>query len=148
MSEYDDRDIDETDTTPDVSDGVQEQLTEGDTLERTGLKDQLDEGYSPPDRDPHIDVPTQAEEEAGLSLDELLSAEEPDVSADDPRSGLFDEEGEEVGDSRSGRLVSSDLGEYEDTEKELWGEDVGIDGAAASAEEAAVHVIDPEANEI
>ena len=43
---------------------------------------------------------------------------------------------------RAGRLVAPDEGTGIDDEKDLVGEDVGIDGAGASAEEAAVHVID------
>ena len=34
------------------------------------------------------------------------------------------------------------LGVGEDTEKDLVGEDVGIDGAGSSAEEAAMHIIE------
>jgi hypothetical protein len=45
---------------------------------------------------------------------------------------------------RAGRLVAADEGVRTDTEKDLVAEDVGIDGAAAGAEEAAVHVVDPE----
>jgi hypothetical protein len=37
--------------------------------------------------------------------------------------------------------VDPDQGIGEDREKDLVGEDVGIDGAGASAEEAAVHII-------
>ena len=37
-----------------------------------------------------------------------------------------------------------DQGAHEDAEKDLVADDVGIDGAAASAEEAAVHVIPDE----
>ena len=48
----------------------------------------------------------------------------------------------EVGDARAGRLVAPDEGSGYDDEKDLVGEDVGIDGAGASAEEAAVHVIE------
>jgi hypothetical protein len=47
----------------------------------------------------------------------------------------------EVGAERAGRLVDPDRGSGEDLEKDLVGTDVGIDGAAASAEEAAVHVV-------
>ncbi len=47
----------------------------------------------------------------------------------------------EVGDRRAGRLVDPNEGIGEDTEKDMIGEDVGIDGAAASAEEAAVHIV-------
>jgi hypothetical protein len=48
----------------------------------------------------------------------------------------------EVGDERAGRLVAEDEGVAEDTEKDLVADDVGIDGAGASAEEAAVHMVD------
>ena len=47
----------------------------------------------------------------------------------------------EVGDQRAGRLVDPNSGIGEDVDSELVGEDVGIDGAGASAEEAAVHII-------
>ncbi len=148
--EYNETDSQIDETTPgsgrDGADGVQEQLDAAETLDDRALGDSLDEGYSPPDRDPHINVPTPAEEAEGLSLDERLAEEEPDVGAD-PDSSLFDENGTEVGDARAGRLVDPDLGAYTDTEKDLVGSDVGIDGAAASAEEAAVHVIDDESNE-
>lgn len=126
----------------DGADGVGAQLTIGDTLLDRGLQDPLDEGYSPPDYPSSVDVPTEAEEARGASLDELLAAEVPDVGADDTDGGLFDESGEFVGDERSGRLVSTDDGGAWDTEKDLVAGDVGIDGAGASAEEAAVHVIE------
>jgi len=38
--------------------------------------------------------------------------------------------------------VDSNEGFGEDTEKDLVGDDVGIDGAGASAEEAAVHIVE------
>ncbi len=44
--------------------------------------------------------------------------------------------------ARAGRLVAEDEGVRTDTEKDLVATDVGIDGAAAGAEEAAVHVVD------
>ena len=47
----------------------------------------------------------------------------------------------EVGDARAGRLVEPDAGGTGDTEKDLVGYDVGIDGAGAGAEEAAMHII-------
>ena len=47
----------------------------------------------------------------------------------------------EVGDARAGRLVSPDEGAHDDTDDQAWGRDVGVDGGAASAEEAAVHII-------
>jgi hypothetical protein len=48
----------------------------------------------------------------------------------------------EVGRVRAGRLVAPDMGFGGDTEAELVAEDVGITGGAASAEEAAIHIID------
>ena len=142
-------DIDETEPGSDTRglEGVTEQLDESDTLMNRGVADPLDEGYSPPDREPSIDVPTESEEERGESLDHRLASEVPEVGADDEDDGnLFDEVGEEVGGARSGRLVEESDG-LEDDEKDLFAEDVGIDGAAASAEEAAVHVIDPDDDE-
>ncbi len=55
--------------------------------------------------------------------------------------------GPEVGTRRSGRLVAPDEGAHSDVdESDLVAEDVGFDGAAASAEEAAIHVVDDEEN--
>lgn len=137
-------DDDPTGRENDAADDVSVQLDSSETLLDRGVVDGLDEGYSPPDREPSVDVPTQSEEERGLSLDELLSAEEPDVGADEA-TNLFSESGGEVGDVRAGRLVDADEGAYSDTDKDLWAGDIGIDGAGASAEEAAVHVFDPDA---
>lgn len=101
----------------------------------------LDSGYSPPEKYRGEGFGTTADEALqGESFDERLRQEEPDI---DP----YAEEGEdlddgEVGSQRSGRLVAPDEGFGEDTEKDLVGEDVGIDGAGASAEEAAVHEVD------
>ncbi|MET3803618.1 hypothetical protein ABIB25_000602 [Nakamurella sp. UYEF19] len=137
-------DDDPTGRENDAADDVSVQLDSSDTLLDRGVVDGLDEGYSPPDREPSVDVPTESEEERGLSLDELLSAEEPDVGAGE-EDNLFSESGGEVGDLRAGRLVDADEGAYPDADKDLWAGDVGIDGAGASAEEAAVHVFDPDA---
>jgi hypothetical protein len=135
--------IDETEpgSSDDENDGVAEQLSVEDSLLDTRIDDVLDEGYSPPDREPHVHVPTESEEARGESLDELLSAEVPEVWAQD-EDNLFDESGDEVGGERAGRLVSVGSDGYRDTEKDLLAGDVGIDGAGASAEEAAMHVID------
>ena len=45
-------------------------------------------------------------------------------------------------DPRAGRLVAPDEGLESDTEKDMIAYDAGISGAAASAEEAAMHVVD------
>lgn len=128
-----------------AGDGVSEQLTQQDTLDYRGVDDVLDEGYSPPDREPSVHVPTQSEEAAGETQDERLSEEVPDVTADDDDVA---EDTYEVGERRAGRLTDNESDGISDTEKDLVAEDVGIDGAAASAEEAAVHVIDEEADAI
>lgn len=47
----------------------------------------------------------------------------------------------EVGDVRAGRLIAPDEGSHENTEYDMVAYDVGLDGAGASAEEAAMHVI-------
>ena len=135
----------------DMSVDDEDQLQPGDTLDDTDLDDVLDRGYSPPDRPPkgYDDYPTEAEMRRGESLDERLSEEEPDVDpyADDDRSGDREDENaldEELGldepDLRSGRLVQPDQGIGEDVDKQELAYDVGIDGAGASAEEAAMHV--------
>jgi hypothetical protein len=101
----------------------------------------LDAGYSPPESYRGEGFGTTAEEmKEGESFEERLRQEvpEPDPYAPEPEN-LDDGE---VGTERAGRLVDPDGGIGLDTEKDLIGEDVGIDGAAASAEEAAVHVVE------
>lgn len=123
-----------------AGDGVSEQLTSEDQLLDRGVEDLLDEGYSPPDREPSVHVPTQSEERDGETLDERLAEEEPDIDPDDPGYGMDDSYG--AGEQRAGRLVDDEYDGIHDVEKASVADDVGIDGAAASAEEAAVHVID------
>jgi hypothetical protein len=113
-----------------------------DTLSDRGLDDPLDEGYSPPERwSPAEGFGNTADEALqGESLEQRMAQEEPDV---DP----YAEEGEdvggpEVGRERSGRLVAPDEGAHEDADSELVADDIGINGAGASAEEAAVHVVE------
>lgn len=139
-------DADPTGRENEAADDVAVQLDSGETLLDRGLADPLDEGYSPPDREPSVQVPTESEEHEGLSLDRLLSAEVPDVGAGG-HSNMFSDYGDEVGDLRAGRLVDGDEGAYIDTDRDLWAADIGIDGAGASAEEAAVHVIDPDGDQ-
>ncbi|QNG19932.1 hypothetical protein G4H71_14940 [Rhodococcus triatomae] len=118
------------------------QLQPEDSLVDRGVDDVLDEGYSPPDRPPKGYALTDSEERAEETLDERLAEEEPDVGAD-PDAPQYVED-REIGARRAGRLLAEDEGVAEDTEDELVATDVGIDGGAASAEEAAVHVIDDE----
>ena len=48
----------------------------------------------------------------------------------------------EVGTLRAGRLIAPDEGAHEDVDSDLIATDAGIDAGAASAEEAAMHVVD------
>lgn len=112
--------------------------------------DEADRGYSPPE---HYSAAqgygnTPWEEEHRETIDQR---ERQEIPEEDPyeaaeRESVEDIERDstnaEVGDERAGRLVAPDEGAHEDTEKDLVGLDAGIDGAAASAEEAAVHVVD------
>ena len=142
---------DGTNPSLDSNDGAEdtnEQLTEGDSLLSRGLEDPLDEGYSPPDYEPSTKVPTAAEEAEGLSLDELLAAEEPDVFELAEARDYAEVEAIEVGDVRAGRLVEpGDDGMGGDTEKDLVAEDDGYAGGAATAEEAAMHIFDPDGSD-
>jgi hypothetical protein len=47
----------------------------------------------------------------------------------------------EVGDQRAGRLIDPNQGIGPDVDKDMVGFDAGIDAGAASAEEAAMHVV-------
>ena len=116
---------------------------DGDSLvDDRGLTEPLDEGYSPPEKWSVAEGygNTPYEEETGETLDQRLAQEEPEP---DPYAETDTENvGGEVGNRRAGRLVDEAQGLGPDEEKDLVGEDVGIDGAGSSAEEAAVHVID------
>ena len=109
-----------------------------------GLEDPLEEGYSPPERwsvgEGYGNTPY--EEEVGETLDQRLAQEEPEPDPYQAAAQPAENVGGEVGGARAGRLVAEDEGLGPDEQKDLIAEDVGIDGAAASAEEAAVHVIE------
>jgi hypothetical protein len=121
-----------------------------DAVDERTYDDTLDEGYSPPEKPLGVDKvgTTAAEQHDGETLDERLAQEVPDVTppAGDGVGDRTDGEGEPVdpqaGTDRAGRLVAPDEGVRTDTTKETVAEDVGIDGGAAGAEEAAVHVVD------
>lgn len=157
------------DTTPYNSYSVDEetQLQPEDTLVDRNVDDVLDEGYTAPEKwSPGQGFGTTAEEEEhGESLDQRLIQEEPDPGLAEIEKNDEDEDSEnpagveinadlegegeliddEVGDDRAGRLVAPDEGIGADVDAQLSADDVGIDSAAASAEEAAVHVV-PEDN--
>ena len=122
------------------------QLQEDDTLLDRGVDDVLDEGYSPPENwsagEGYGNTPY--EEEQGESLDQRIAQEEAEPDPYEQAAAEGENVGGEVGRARSGRLVADDQGLGEDIEQDLVAEDIGIDGAGASAEEAAVHTIDDE----
>jgi Family of unknown function (DUF5709) len=108
-----------------------------------------DEGYSPAERPLGLTAwGTTAEEGASYEgLGHRLAREEPDVSDMTYGDGIgdtADTDGEpiddQVGDMRAGRLVLGDV-DGADPRPDYFADDVGIDGAGASAEEAAVHIV-------
>ncbi|MEU0781210.1 DUF5709 domain-containing protein [Streptomyces sp. NPDC006173] len=127
-----------------------------DTLEDRGA-DPYDEGWSPPERPLGVEHQgtTEREQREGETLDERLAEERLDPALEEPDAdddGVGDLEGgdgepldDEVGTDRAGRLVAYDGDALEDAENDMLAEDVGIDGAAASAEEAAVHLVPDDA---
>jgi hypothetical protein len=130
-------------------------LDASDTLDDDLVEDPLDTGIAAPDRWAGADRfgTTPAEQRAGESLEQLLAEEEPDVDpyADDVNDQDHDEDelirrGYDR-EPRAGRLLQEDEGSHEDEEADAVAWDVGVDGGGASAEEAAVHVVDdPDGN--
>jgi len=136
-------DIDENDLEDDGT------LDASDTLDGDPGDDPLDAGIVPPDRWSAGEGfgTTLAEERAGESLDQLLAEEEPDLDPyaeqDLPPGASLDGSLDDgLAEPRAGRLVAEDEGSHPDREPDLVARDVGIDGGAATAEEAAVHVQD------
>ncbi|MGR4879866.1 DUF5709 domain-containing protein [Streptomyces sp. LARHCF249] len=122
---------------PDLDDAVGEPTTD----------DMLDQGYSPPERPYASDdyATTGEEQRRGESLDDRLAREvpEPGPETGDGIGDLADGEGEPIdpqaGGVRAGRLAPATHSPHE---HDVLAHDVGIDAGAASAEEAAVHVIE------
>ena len=117
------------------SEGDSDQLPQEDTLVDRGVDDLLDEGFSAPDH-PRANQfgETALEEERGESLDQRLGEEQPEVWAA-PERGARQA-------TRAGRLVADDDALDGHRPSDLFAEDVGVDGAGASAEEAAVQIVD------
>ena len=140
-----------------------EVLDASDTLDGAPGDDPLDRGVVTPDRwSAAIRFgTTAAEQQEGESLDQALAEEEPDVTFD-----IEDERDEDIGpdenatdddvaryllydspDPRAGRLVDEDSEVYEGDNylvihDDRVTHDAGIDGGGATAEEAAIHVVD------
>lgn len=140
-----------------------EVLDANDTLDGDPGDDPLDRGIVTPDRwSAGVQYALKGEDNVE-SLDDLLAEEEPDLTAEDEENSWDENETDEevtrldrddVPDVRAGRLVETneDLDESDEPldgsrEADLISRDVGVDGGGASAEEAAVHVIEDPADD-
>jgi len=133
---YDDDDpVTAEDQFDDATESPSNQPTNADMLlDDTDPADWLDAGWSPPDYKPNNYGAKSSDDAQGETLDDYLSAETPEV---------WDKDYEAVDERRAGRLVSTDGGDFFDDGSGVTDAiaiDVGIDGAGASAEEAAVHI--------
>lgn len=107
-------DYDDQSDAPDL--GASVQLENSETMEGPPGADPLDAGYVPPDR------PYALDDDRTETLDDRLAAELPEDVVDAQAD-------------RAGRLTDDDGDDMDAV-------DVGVDGGAASAEEAAVHDVD------
>ncbi|MCH0542628.1 hypothetical protein I3F58_24325 [Streptomyces sp. MUM 203J] len=117
--------------------------------------DPYDEGYSPPERPWGVDHhgTTAREQREREPLDQRLGEEVPDPALipedgenvpdgiGDLPGGMGEPYDQEVGNRRAGRIVALDEGAHPNTDSDVVARDVGVNGGAASAEEAAMHVI-------
>jgi hypothetical protein len=145
--------VSDTDGIPQWDDVEDEGVLDGsDTLDGDARSDPLDTGIAPADRWSAATRygTTAAEQHAHEPLDRRLAEEEPDP---DPYTHPGDDEDElsrrgYEAEPRSGRLVAADPNADDggpggdDTEPDAVAWDAGIDGGGASAEEAAMHVVD------
>lgn len=119
---------DDEDQPEDADLGAAVQLENSETLDGSIQgADALDAGYIPPDRPYALDEDgvTGSGMREGDTHDERFARERPDGAEGDP--------------DRSGRITLASEGAALETSDATEGVDVGIDGGAASAEEAAVH---------
>lgn len=98
------------------------------------------------------DSEDEDEEDAGAdgadyasNADYTASDDDDEDEADQDLDGELLDDGP---DPRAGRLVGSDEGTHADGEADLVATDVGIDGGGASAEEAALHVVEDDDTDI
>ena len=124
-------------TSPDPETGAEgdtDQLPLEDTLVDRGVDDLLDEGYSPPERARTNRFGETAWEEAHReSLEQRLREEEPEIW-EAPERGARQPD-------RAGRLVEDDDALEDHRRNDTFAADVGVAGGAASAEEAAMHIV-------
>ncbi len=126
--------------------GAAIQLESGETLDGPPGTDAMDALYVAPNKPFGLDDPavTPEGQRQGETLDERLGREVPDdvegvASAPDPTADDLDSEAGQV---RAGRLTADALAADTAPTDVLEADDAGISGGVASAEEAAVHVID------
>lgn len=126
------------------------ELDMDDALDEPNTDAILDAGYSPPERPRVLGKfgTTESEQRHGECLEDRVRQEEPETWSAEVDEEDVDEFGvrnrddeldDEVGSRRAGRLA------WSDSDGEGWdvvARDVGVDGGAASAEEAAMHIID------
>lgn len=134
---------------PDESEQL-DQLQPDDSLIDRGVDDVLDEGYVAPDNwSPAQGFGNTAAEMAqGETIDMRVKQEIPEREPVDEDWNPH-QEPREVGSVRAGRLVDANAGfPGIDADAEVFGFDVGRAGGAASAEEAAMHIIGEDEDEI
>lgn len=125
---------------PDESEQL-DQLQESDSLIDRGVKDVLDEGYTAPEGWSAAQRYGNTAEEMrrGETIEQRVRQEEAD-SSPDAADGKWNTDGEDrqVGRERAGRLMGV---QGPGGRQHTLGVDVGYSGGAASAEEAAMHII-------
>ena len=121
------------------AEGDTNQLEAEDTLLDRGVDNVMDEGFVTAEKPSRHRLETELEQYEGESLDDRLDQEEPEVwdTADGPDAGARETD-------RAGRLAVVDAEGTGLAANDVFATDVGIDGGAASAEEAAVHIIEDE----
>ena len=110
----------------------------GDTANEQSEGESLDQLLSEEEPDPALDLDEDDEDDEDEDEDED-EEEEDDDAGDEDVDGLLLDDGP---DARAGRLVAEDEGAHPDEEEDLVATDVGIDGGGATAEEAAMHVVE------
>jgi hypothetical protein len=96
---------------------------------------ELSWGFTPREAREHEPLAARLAREVPESALEYVSDGLGDTS--DTDGELLDDE---AGTIRAGRLVAADLTSL-DPQADFWARDVGLDGAASSAEEAALHIV-------
>jgi hypothetical protein len=124
-------------------------LSPEESLDEDQFGEDIADGYSPAERPWGVTSwgVTSFEESRHEGLGRRLAREQREVTEEPEGDGLGDTIGtdgelidDQVGDRRAGRLVLGAIDEL-DPRSDYWATDAGIDGAGASAEEAAVHVV-------